>query len=215
MSSLITFRISERSLSLKVTRTFSLPHSHMNISSFTFIHQAWKAVVCDLIWFFRISERSLSLKVTRTFSLPHSHMNISSFTFIRQAWNSVVCDLVVKVDTNSREDCKNCKNRPPRPPPKLKTQPYFHAFVIVPDTLFRNNSKKLRLLKGYHINIILPRACKKFIVTKICPLIGSDKSAWRSGVGDLTSRTLTDAQCIHTGASDFRSAFVTSRTSPG
>ena len=145
---------------------------------------------------FRISEKSLSLKVTRTFSLPHSHMNISSFTFIRQAWNSVVCDLVVKVGTNSREDCKNCKNRPPRPPPKLKTQPYFHAFVIVPYTLFRNNSKKLRLLKGYHMNIILPRACKKFIVTKICPLIGSDKSAWRSGVGDLTSRTLTDAQCI-------------------
>ena len=52
----------------------------------------------------------------------------------------------------------------------------------------------------------------EIIVTKIFPLIGSDKSAWRSGVGDLTSRTLTDAQCVHTGASDFRSAFVTSRT---
>ena len=36
MSSLIALRVSERSLSLKGTRTFSLPHSHMNISSFTF-----------------------------------------------------------------------------------------------------------------------------------------------------------------------------------
>ena len=34
---------------------------------------------------------------------------------------------------------------------------------------------------------------------------------WRSGVGDLTSRTLTHAQYIHTSASDFRSAFLTSK----
>ena len=49
MSSLIAFRISERSLSLKRTFTFSLPHFHMHISSFTFIRQAWNAVVYYLI----------------------------------------------------------------------------------------------------------------------------------------------------------------------
>ena len=106
------------------------------------------------------------------------------------------CAIWLSKWTQIQEKAVKIARLDPRPPPKLKTQPYFHAFVIVPYTLFRNNSKKLRLLKGYHMNIILPRACKKFIVTKICPLIGSDKSAWRSGVGDLTSRTLTDAQCI-------------------
>ena len=49
MSSLIAFRISERSLSLKRTCTFSLPHFHMHISSFTFIRQDWNAVVYYLI----------------------------------------------------------------------------------------------------------------------------------------------------------------------
>ena len=51
---------------------------------------------------------------------------------------------------NSREVIKTA--RIDRPPPKFKTQPCFHAFVIVPYTLYRNNSKKLRLLKGYHIS---------------------------------------------------------------
>ena len=46
----VAFRISVRSLSLKGTSsTFCLPHAHMNISSFTFIRQAWNAVVYYLI----------------------------------------------------------------------------------------------------------------------------------------------------------------------
>ena len=45
----IAFRISERSLLLKGTHTFSLLHSHLNVSSFTFIFQAWNAILYYLI----------------------------------------------------------------------------------------------------------------------------------------------------------------------
>ena len=45
----IAFRISEKSLLLKGTRAFSLLHSHLNISSFTIIRQAWNAAMYYLI----------------------------------------------------------------------------------------------------------------------------------------------------------------------
>ena len=83
----------------------------------------------------------------------------------KQAWwpKDVFCQSENQNNKKIQEKAVKIERIAPRPPPpppqkKLKTSPCFHAFVIVPYTLYRNNSKKLRLLKGYHMNIILPMA---------------------------------------------------------
>ena len=80
----------------------------------------------------------------------------------KQAWwpKDVSCQNENQNNKKIQEKAgKIWKNSPlPPPPPTIKMSPCFHAFVIVPYTLYRNNSKKLRLLKGYHMNIILSMA---------------------------------------------------------
>ena len=82
----------------------------------------------------------------------------------KQAWwpKDVFCQNENQNNKKIQEKAVKIERIAPRPPPppkkKLKTSPCFRAFVIVPYTLYRNNSKKLCLLKGYHMNIILAMA---------------------------------------------------------
>ena len=70
----------------------------------------------------------------------------------------------------------------------------------MPYTLYRNNSKKLRLLRGYHMNIILPRACKKICNNKkFAPWLITTNlpGVLASATGPHGRKQIS--QCIHTG----------------
>ena len=109
MSSLMTyiaFWISERSLSLKRTRTFSLSHFHMNISPFTFISRQaiWNVFTHDIYSILNFRKIFVAEENSYIFFVPFSYEH---FTFHVYFTPSLKCRLVRFDFVNTNRANKN------------------------------------------------------------------------------------------------------------